>query len=204
MGACVPTPGSPGSLCAPCGGAADCGDADDACLRYPDGTSACGSACGNCPSDFACAAVQGLSAPQCVRVVDGVETCDGYLATPPTPPGPAPDAGVGGGSVGPGSGRSPSPGTLGANCEFNADCGSGLCVDHEGGRVCTEACDDNCQTGFACIDYEMMGLCMPDRTASAAGGTIVGGCRAAPGRTLPIGAAWGVLLIVAFWRRTRR
>jgi len=35
-------------------------------------------------------------------------------------------------------------------CVTNLDCQSGWCVDHEGGKVCTRSCQDECPEGWTC------------------------------------------------------
>jgi hypothetical protein len=36
-------------------------------------------------------------------------------------------------------------------CQDNSDCMSGLCVDHLGGRVCSQFCQEECPNGFECL-----------------------------------------------------
>jgi hypothetical protein len=36
-------------------------------------------------------------------------------------------------------------------CEENGDCLSGICTQHMGGKVCTEACDEACPKGWRCL-----------------------------------------------------
>ena len=42
-------------------------------------------------------------------------------------------------------------GCPGSKCDSDADCGSGLCVLHEGDRACAATCDGTCPAGFDCV-----------------------------------------------------
>lgn len=44
----------------------------------------------------------------------------------------------------------PGAGMLGCPCDENSDCLSSWCVRHMGDRVCTQACDHDCPTGWTC------------------------------------------------------
>lgn len=90
----------------------------------------------------------------------------------------------------------PDPGALGAICGGAADCGSKLCVEWDGKKVCSQACSDAkpCPSGFDCAG----GYCVqaappgepppeetpPEETAPAADPTTSeqkGGCAVASG-----------------------
>lgn len=43
-------------------------------------------------------------------------------------------------------------------CATNADCASGWCVDHMGGKVCTWACVEECPQGWTCLPVTAGGI----------------------------------------------
>ncbi|MDP6946094.1 MAG: MopE-related protein, partial [Myxococcota bacterium] len=62
----------------------------------------------------------------------------------------------------------PQPGELGASCNDNSECFSGLCIAHpEGGYICTKTCDQDCPAGYLCKSTapwrgDVMFICTPE------------------------------------------
>ncbi|MGB0591153.1 MAG: hypothetical protein ACPGU1_15870 [Myxococcota bacterium] len=48
-------------------------------------------------------------------------------------------------------------GNFGAPCEEDADCYSGLCVEHRGSTVCSKACEEDCPPGWSCEQISLSG-----------------------------------------------
>lgn len=107
--------------------------------------------------------------------------------------------------VGPGSVCAPDRGLVGSECETNADCISGLCVETDDGSVCTRRCgpDAPCTPGFECVRTSdgTDAVCLAPRPAVAEEG---GGCTVGPARRDGFGA-WALLALamafVGFGRR---
>ena len=59
----------------------------------------------------------------------------------------------------------PDPGQTGWDCEADADCESGHCVETVLGKKCTEECSENCPSDWVCknvaLNPEVLFLCMP-------------------------------------------
>ncbi len=103
---------------------------------------------------------------------DAVEGADGLLPDtlddlPGLPDGDSPD-GVEppDGTVEP-DGETPPLGEMGDPCAEDAECESGLCIDHEGIGICTEGCADDCPAGWTCMNapwtgVDVMFVCFPD------------------------------------------
>jgi len=51
----------------------------------------------------------------------------------------------------------PGEGCFGAPCVENQDCLSGLCIEHMGDRICTSFCQEECPTGFKCLQISAGG-----------------------------------------------
>lgn len=51
----------------------------------------------------------------------------------------------------------PLPGEFGYPCDGNENCLSGFCVSSETGKVCTEACLENCPQGWECAQVSGLG-----------------------------------------------
>ena len=163
-GRCVPDGGGPdpvpegGGMCAPCTTHSGCGDADDYCLSYPDGTAYCGVACasdGDCGGDRCLTLSNG--ARQCIRYSGSSPSCSGGGAPPPgctsdtdCSAGQRCDRGV---CIDAGGGSAP----LGDACTAHTDCASASCFT----GVCVQSCDwpsGGCPGGFYC-DGEATGAC---------------------------------------------
>ena len=139
--------------------------------------------------------------------------------TQPIPPDGgtvAPDAGSDGGVP-------PPPGTLGAPCQTNSDCDTGLCDSDDGGQtyMCTQYCDpsqngaDCTIAGYQCVgsttlpDGGSAGYCFPAPPTGDDGGTAFdnggGGCNVAragahdPSKPVP----WILLALGLVVRRRR-
>ncbi len=175
-----PDPGGDAGFCEPCTSDAQCAGTGSRCLRYPDGSGYCGTACG---SDAECdgGTCETISdgSRQCVRRdSSGAPDCNAAGGEPAPDPAPDPgpddgaDPGTGdGGCTGdadcaagercdPTSGACvPVPrGMLGDACASNEQCASGICaVDVEADdSFCTQLCSDAepCPTGFECAGVE--------------------------------------------------
>ena len=57
-------------------------------------------------------------------------------------------------------------GCFGDPCQDNDDCLSGLCVDHLGGTVCTDTCQEECPAGWSCkqagTDPDVIWVCVSE------------------------------------------
>lgn len=88
---------------------------------------------------------------------------------------------------------------LGAPCDRNEDCKSGMCGDDGDERRCAAPCDDGaCPPGFECVSGGTGGLCWQRRHDD-------GGCRAAPAATGAelVGPAFLLALLLRRRRRAR-
>jgi hypothetical protein len=61
----------------------------------------------------------------------------------------------------------PELGALGDPCGDDAECDSGLCIDHDGVGLCTDGCADTCPEGWSCLSapwsgVDVMFVCFPD------------------------------------------
>ena len=61
----------------------------------------------------------------------------------------------------------PQKGGAGCPCQINDDCGDGFCVLHQGQRVCTAACIEDCPDGWSCREMSGFGtdlvfICVSD------------------------------------------
>ena len=60
----------------------------------------------------------------------------------------------------------PGDGCFGDPCADNKDCLSGWCVDHLGGMVCTDTCQEDCPAGWSCkqagTDPDVVWVCVSD------------------------------------------
>jgi cysteine-rich repeat protein len=60
----------------------------------------------------------------------------------------------------------PGEGCFGDPCDDNKDCLSGWCVDHLGGTVCTDTCQEECPPGWSCkqagTDPDVVWVCVSD------------------------------------------
>ncbi len=60
----------------------------------------------------------------------------------------------------------PDDGCFGNPCVDNKDCLSGWCVDHLGGSVCTDTCQEDCPSGWSCkqagTDPDVVWVCISD------------------------------------------
>ena len=60
----------------------------------------------------------------------------------------------------------PGEGCFGDPCDDNQDCLSGWCVDHLGGTVCTDTCQEECPPGWSCkqagTDPDVVWVCVSD------------------------------------------
>ncbi len=109
----------------------------------------------------------------------------------------------------------PSPGAeLGAACELDGDCTSGICIDApDGSRVCSSACEDGtdlvCPETFVCSD----GTCLSESLVTTAPAAATptksnGGCSTTSSGPLPSGglsllASVGLAVAAAARRRRR-
>ncbi|MCB9642493.1 MAG: matrixin family metalloprotease [Myxococcales bacterium] len=156
---CEPRQITPASnLCKPCSSPADCGGAQDVCIRTPEGNR-CGQACDKdecCPSGYRCSDVGG-GQKQCVH------TSGSCPAVPCTS-----DANCGPGESCQGGTCKPKPVAADANaCKFcnNGQCsGSNKCLDLRGESRCLQPCaaDLFCPTGYYCQSTGAGRVCAPD------------------------------------------
>lgn len=195
-----PPPPSPISIpCAPCEKSSDCGGNADRCLHYAmdGGKTFCGRACGTdaeCGDDQRCLAIPDAGT-QCVRVVNGIETCEGATTMPPpSTPGP-----------------SPMPdGMVGTPCEINEDCGGGVCLEQSGASMCTRGCDASasCPAGYSCQELSGDAFCVaPAHGLDAPATSVRGGCSIGSAETAADQASllgWLFLAGLLVWRRRPR
>lgn len=179
-GSCRPIMGD-GTLCSPCTSNSECGGASDLCVRFPDSSLHCTTACsgpGDCGSGQQCFSV-GSGIGQCAPVDgSGNPTCammepecrrDSDCASTEL-------CNTGTGMCEP---RPVDRANLGEPCETGADCNSGECLATPDGLICTESCDwldpTSCPSGFYC-DGDALGTCgdgrcLPGTTGSGGLGT---------------------------------
>lgn len=84
------------------------------------------------------------------------------------------------------------------------DCASGLCLNVQGGNLCSQRCDTAaCADGWECTTVAEQKLCVPPAPAKAQeadGGCSVGGAHGSAN----VGAWWGLALAAATLVRRRR
>jgi len=163
---CVEVMGD-GSMCSPCTNSGQCGGSGDFCLGYPPtGTGFCGRSCSSsadCPDPSTDMCVGTSAGSQCIRVVGGSPDCSGG----PSTSGCRNDSECSGDqicntSTGTCEARPTGGLDLGAPCESNEACNSGLCATTPAGSVCSQSCNgfdtSSCPAGFYC-DGEATGTC---------------------------------------------
>jgi len=87
------------------------------------------------------------------------------------------------------------PGETGSDCATNEDCFGGICATSGGESKCTEVCvtDDECPTGFDCVDAGGTGICWPASGNEGDGGG--GGCSLTTGN-MTNGGGLGALVLL--------